>query len=112
MQSKMDRWKISIVQKMTITILILLLIACSSLVAKSEETQKSNFKHPLTDMPTSAEDVETAHYFPTFTDLKFPIGQNVISLCHFSNQGKTTIVTITYICQLIILFLNLRCCCV
>lgn len=52
----------------------------------SSEEQRA-FKHPLTDMPTSADDIETAHYFPAYSDQKFPIGQNVISLCHLSNQG-------------------------
>jgi hypothetical protein len=58
--------------------------------ASSEEAQKA-YKHPLTDMPAGAEDVETAHYFPAFTDLKFPIGQNVISLSHVTNQGSAYI---------------------
>lgn len=58
--------------------------------ASSEEAQKA-YKHPLTDMPLGAEDVETGHYFPSFTDLKFPIGQNVISLCHITNQGSALI---------------------
>ena len=59
--------------------------------ASSEEAQKAAYKHPLTDMPAGAEDVETAHYFPAFTDLKFPIGQNVISLSHVTNQGSAYI---------------------
>lgn len=46
-----------------------------------------NFKHPLTDMPGAAEDVQTTFYFPAQTDLKFPIGEVIHTLCHFSNKG-------------------------
>jgi hypothetical protein len=52
----------------------------------SDDSQRV-FKHPLTDMPPAAKDFESAYYFPSFPDQKFPIGQNVISLCHLSNQG-------------------------
>lgn len=79
---------------MIVNIILFLAIASSSLVilnAKSDSSSEDQraFKHPLTDMPRSAEDIETAHYFPAYSDQKFPIGQNVISLCHLSNQGNS-----------------------
>lgn len=43
--------------------------------------------HPLTDMPLSSDDTEITSYFPSNTDLKFPIGSIITSLCHFSNEG-------------------------
>ena len=73
-------------------ILLLVTIFIYSFASATSEDAQKAYKHPLTDMPAGAEDVETAHYFPSFTDLKFPIGQNVISLCHITNQGSTLII--------------------
>ena len=49
------------------------------------------FRHPLTDMPGPSEDVETSFYFPGHADQKFPIGETVTVLCHFSNDGSNPI---------------------
>jgi hypothetical protein len=76
--------------KILLLVTIFIYLIARKDAASSEEAQKA-YKHPLTDMPAGAEDVETGHYFPSFTDLKFPIGQNVISLCHITNQGSTLI---------------------
>eukprot|EP01038_Epipyxis_sp_PR26KG_P011284 gene11284-15138_t len=67
----------------------IILCIISNINAKSEDESGSTrtFKHPLTDMPSSADDVETASYFPDHPDRKFPIGGNVIALCHLSNDG-------------------------
>jgi len=46
------------------------------------------FKHPLTDMPGSAEDMRTSYFFPHQPDLKLPIGEVITALCHFSNDGS------------------------
>ena len=53
----------------------------------TEETRA--FKHPLTDMPGSADDVETAPFFPNHPDHKLPIGEVVTTLCHFTNTGSS-----------------------
>lgn len=57
--------------------------------AQNAEQDARVFRHPLTDMPPPAEDVDTAHYFPEHPDHKFPIGEVVTALCHFSNEGST-----------------------
>mmetsp|Transcript_22024 Transcript_22024/g.37152 ORF Transcript_22024/g.37152 Transcript_22024/m.37152 type:complete len:248 (-) Transcript_22024:135-878(-) len=62
-------------------------------IARSQNTVEDEpvraFRHPLTDMPPPSEDVETAPYFPQQQDLKFPIGETVSALCHFSNDGAS-----------------------
>lgn len=57
--------------------------------AQNAEEEVRVFRHPLTDMPAPAEDIESAHFFPDHTDQKFPIGEVVTALCHFSNEGST-----------------------
>lgn len=70
-----------------VTFLVLFYI--STMVAQNAPDEAPIFKHPLTDMPLPAEDVETSHYFPEQPDQKFPIGEVVTSLCHFSNDGSS-----------------------
>jgi translocon-associated protein subunit alpha len=70
---------------MNLFIALLALVACAALAQKEEDPKQ--FKHPLTDMPVHAEDVETSPYFPQHTDHKLPVGETVTALCHFSNEG-------------------------
>lgn len=49
---------------------------------------RTTFIHPLTDMPGPSPDVETSFYFPGHTDQKFPIGETVTVLCHFTNTAE------------------------
>lgn len=56
-----------------------------------QETENIRYaKHPLTDMPGSAEDVQTTYYFPESPDLKLPVGGIVTTLCHFANSGRNS----------------------
>lgn len=66
------------------------LVLVSVITKSSGEEAKINrnvFKHPLTDMPGPAANVVTDFQFPNFPDQKFPIGEHVVALCHFSNEG-------------------------
>lgn len=56
--------------------------------AAAPQQQFQQFIHPLTNMPGSAEDVETSYFFPKYSDNKFPIGEVVTVLCHFSNDDQ------------------------
>jgi hypothetical protein len=56
--------------------------------AGTNGVQFQQFVHPLTNMPGSAEDVETSYFFPGYTGTKFPIGEMVTVLCHFSNDDQ------------------------
>lgn len=62
-------------------------------VAQNQQAQQ--FVHPLTDMPGPLEDVETSFVFPdsdsSSTTNKFPLGQTVTILCHFSNNGASPV---------------------
>lgn len=69
----------------TVVYLLIVAVACVVSAQKAEEVV---YRHPLTDMPPSAEDVETSPYFPEHTDQKFPIGETVTALCHFINDGS------------------------
>jgi translocon-associated protein subunit alpha len=55
---------------------------------KGQSQDNRVFKHPLTDMPSSSDDISTSYYFPSHTDLKLPIGEVVTALCHITNKGK------------------------
>jgi translocon-associated protein subunit alpha len=69
----------------------LVVVAALAFVAAAQKVEEDArvFRHPLTDMPPAAEDVESAHFFPEHPDHKFPIGEVVTALCHFSNEGST-----------------------
>lgn len=71
-----------------ILVVLFAAFACVSMAQKVEEEVRV-FRHPLTDMPPAAEDVESAPFFPEHPDHKFPIGQVVTALCHFTNDGST-----------------------
>lgn len=71
---------------MQIVAIVFLVAACMAAAQKAEEIV---YRHPLTDMPPSAEDVESSPFFPDHTDQKFPIGEVVTALCHFTNDGPT-----------------------
>jgi hypothetical protein len=64
---------------------VFLLCIFSVKAQKSEEVR--SFKHPLTDMPGSADDITTINYFPNQPDLKLPVGESITVICHFSNDG-------------------------
>ena len=66
-----------------------LLAATTVALAGAQFSGMPMFKHPLTDMPVESEDIETSHYFPEHPDHKFPIGETVTALCHFSNDGSS-----------------------
>lgn len=68
--------------------LLFALVSISYVTSQKAADESRTFKHPLTDMPGSAEDVSTVHYFPTQPDLKLPVGEFVTVLCHFSNDGS------------------------
>lgn len=75
---------------MTRFLLFLIAAIAPFLVLGQQGAEDSKaFKHPLTDMPGAAEDVETTFFFPSQSDLKFPIGEVIHSLCHFSNKGSS-----------------------
>jgi hypothetical protein len=75
---------------LSLFLLFLSLINLSRAQDNNEQSQSNPMKHPLTDMPSAAEDVQTAFYFPDHPDLKLPIGEVVTSLCHFTNTGKSS----------------------
>jgi hypothetical protein len=85
-----------VVLKMYISYVFCLVLALGIVLGNSQEyssnEQNNNssqqFRHPLTDMPGSSEDVVTSHYFPSHPDQKIPIGETVSVLCHFANDGK------------------------
>ena len=87
---------IPLLQIMTLSIFLLLLFlphisAEEGVPADAKpipEQQFQQFVHPLTDMPGSAKDIATSYYFPGHTDNKFPIGEVVTVLCHFSNDDQ------------------------
>ncbi len=62
-------------------------VAILGLACGQKEDGNKLLKHPLTDMSAPAEDIVTSHYFPDHPDTKFPIGETVKALCHFSNEG-------------------------
>lgn len=79
----------------------LLLLACSSsLLARAQDSDeqaateatpeysRTSFIHPLTNMPGASEDVETSFIYPDHPDQKFPIGETVTVLCHFTNTAE------------------------
>lgn len=54
----------------------------------SKENEKVQiFQHPLTNMPPTAEGIETTYYLPKYSSLKFPIGEVITILCHLTNEG-------------------------
>lgn len=57
--------------------------------AQSNSNDVRLLKHPLTDMPGPADDIVTTFYFPQQSDLKFPVGETVTALCHFTNTGNS-----------------------
>jgi hypothetical protein len=64
----------------------------SKINAQQQEAQQKyaqQFVHPLTNMPFPSEEIETSFHFPEHEDKKFPIGQVVTALCHFSNTGNS-----------------------
>jgi translocon-associated protein subunit alpha len=69
--------------------LLIALLAVAACASAQKEEDPSKFKHPLTDMPRSAEDVETSPYFPQHPDHKLPVGETITTLCHFSNEGSS-----------------------
>lgn len=87
-EKRIKQYLSKIIANMLNTFAYLLLIAVSYIVA-AQKAEDVVYRHPLTDMPPSAEDVETSPYFPEHTDHKFPIGETVTSLCHFINDGST-----------------------
>ena len=50
-------------------------------------------QHPLTDMPPASEDVSVSFYYPTHDGhgSKLPVDDMVTVLCHFSNEGETSL---------------------
>lgn len=56
-------------------------------------TQKKDqvFQHPLTNIPSSYEDVKTSTYYPDHPDHKLPVGEPITVLCHFMNDGESAI---------------------
>lgn len=70
-----------------------LVLVCLGLMAILTAAQTADetraFKHPLTDMPGAADDIETAPYFPNHPDHKLPIGDVVTTLCHLTNTGSS-----------------------
>ena len=54
----------------------------------NQNQQQQAFKHPLTDMPSASEDIDTSYYFPSQPDLKLPIGEVITTLCHLTNTGS------------------------
>lgn len=60
----------------------------SSSSSSSSSSRPQVFVHPLTNMPGSAEGVETSFFYPKYSNLKFPIGEIVTVLCHFSNNDE------------------------
>jgi hypothetical protein len=76
------------------TLLALVFFSClvvgttSSKASEEANAKAAHFKHPLTDMPAPAEDIYTSFFFPSHADQKFPIGETVTVLCHFSNEGS------------------------
>mmetsp|Transcript_28652 Transcript_28652/g.48361 ORF Transcript_28652/g.48361 Transcript_28652/m.48361 type:complete len:240 (-) Transcript_28652:242-961(-) len=56
--------------------------------SQANEYTPQSFIHPLTNMPGSSEDVETSFLFPGHSDQKFPIGETVTVLCHFTNNAE------------------------
>lgn len=79
-------------QFLTICFLILIIAIVGQQATENTDAGKSQkydaFKHPLTDMPSSAEDVATSYFLPNHADLKLPIGEVVTTLCHFTNKGN------------------------
>lgn len=78
--------------KLLLLVATLSLLCATSFAAAAKKGAKPKtkaFKHPLTDMPRSAKEVETSHFFPVHSDNKMPIGDAVTALCHFSNDGST-----------------------
>lgn len=71
------------------TFLTIIFVLCGlARIHGATASAKETFKHPLTDMPPSAEDVTTSYFFPAHTDLKMPAGEVVTALCHFANSGS------------------------
>lgn len=68
---------------------VLLLLVSLTCGQNAGNEEAKIMKHPLTDMPGGADDVQTASYFPDSPDLKLPIGEVVTSLCHFANTGRS-----------------------
>jgi hypothetical protein len=56
--------------------------------ASSSSSRSQVFVHPLTNMPGSADGVETSFFYPKYANLKFPIGEVATVLCHFSNNDN------------------------
>jgi hypothetical protein len=73
-----------------VAVLALAALALSATSAPAQQQQEV-MVHPLTNMPLPSEDVETSYYLPEHEDKKFPIGQVVTALCHFSNTGSTPV---------------------
>lgn len=68
--------------------LLLFLCSFASILGQAKEGERV-FTHPLTNMAGPSEDVDTSYFFPGHSDLKFPIGETVTALCHFSNDGES-----------------------
>jgi len=47
--------------------------------------------HPLTNMPDPLENIETNYYFPEHEDLKLPIGEPLVVLCHIQNNADVPV---------------------
>jgi hypothetical protein len=47
--------------------------------------------HPLTNMPDALENIETNYYFPDHEDLKLPIGEPLVVLCHIQNNADVPV---------------------
>lgn len=68
---------------------VLVLMTLVTFVSIDAQETERKFIHPLTNMPGSSEDVDTSFFYPGHKDQKFPIGETVTVLCHFSNDGDS-----------------------
>lgn len=74
------------------TLLYLTLLLFVTFVYSQTEV---NFVHPLTNLPSTSSDIETRSYFPQLIGgglgekQNFLAGENVQSLCHFTNKGDS-----------------------
>jgi hypothetical protein len=67
---------------------LLFFIQLAPLTSAQEDPRSQVFIHPLTNMPGPADDIETSFFLPKYSNTKFPIGEVVTILCHFSNNDN------------------------
>jgi hypothetical protein len=71
------------------TMLLCVFVLSVAALASAQEAPQQVFKHPLTDMPVYADDVEAVVHFPQYEETKFPLGEPVTVLCPFRNDGAS-----------------------